>query len=92
MATVVFAGSLEFVTVDLLLGVFNPLLAFLMTLMVNARFLFYGLAMLTKYNGTGLKKWYLIFGLTDETFAVNSSAEFTQITSVFLRRFGCGFR
>ncbi|WP_257639499.1 AzlC family ABC transporter permease [Alloscardovia macacae] len=78
MATVIFAGSLEFVTVDLLLSVFNPLLAFLMALMVNARFLFYGLAMLTKYRGTGLKKWYLIFGLTDETFAVNSSLEISE--------------
>ncbi|TCD54553.1 branched-chain amino acid ABC transporter permease [Alloscardovia theropitheci] len=75
MATVIFAGSLEFVTVNLLLGVFNPILAFLIALMVNARFLFYGLAMLTKYNGTGKKKWYLVFGLTDETFAVNSSAQ-----------------
>ena len=78
MATVIFAGSLEFVTVDLLLGVFNPITAFLMALMVNARFLFYGLAMLTKYKGTGKKKWYLIFGLTDETFAGKSSADIPE--------------
>lgn len=75
MATVIFAGSLEFVMADLLLGTFNPLLAFLMALMVNARHIFYGLAMLKKYQGSGKKKWYLIFGLTDETFAINSSVD-----------------
>ncbi len=78
MAAVIFAGSMEFVTVDLLLGAFNPMLAFLMALMVNARHLFYGLAMLTKFNGTGAKKWYLIYGMCDETFAINSSAKIPQ--------------
>ncbi|WP_418969040.1 AzlC family ABC transporter permease [Alloscardovia omnicolens] len=74
MAAVIFAGSMEFITADLLLGAFNPLLAFFMALMVNARHLFYGLAMLRKYSGVGVKKWYLVFGLADETFALNSSA------------------
>ena len=44
-----------------------------MTLMVNARHLFYGLAMLGKYRDTGWKKGYLIFGMCDETFALNSA-------------------
>lgn len=68
---VVFAGSMEFVTVNLLLGAFDLLQAFTMALMLNARHLFYGLSMLEKYRGTGKKKLYLIFGLTDETFSVN---------------------
>lgn len=68
---VVFAGSMEFVTVNLLLGAFDLLQAFTMALMLNARHLFYGLSMLEKYKGTGKKKLYLIFGLTDETFSVN---------------------
>lgn len=74
MAAFIFAGSMEFITADLLLGAFNPLLAFFMALMVNARHLFYGLAMLRKYSGVGPKKWYLVFGMADETFALNSSA------------------
>lgn len=68
---VVFAGSMEFVTVNLLLGAFDLFQAFTMALMLNTRHLFYGLSMLEKYKGTGKKKLYLIFGLTDETFSVN---------------------
>ena len=72
---VIFAGSMEFVTVNLLLGAFNPLQALLMTLMVNARHIFYGLSMLEKYRIPGLKRLYLIFGMCDESFSINCSAE-----------------
>lgn len=71
----IYAGSMEFVTVNLLLGTFNPVQAFLMTLMINARHLFYGLSMLDPYRGMGWKRPHLIFGLTDETFSVNCAAE-----------------
>ena len=71
----VFGGSLEFVIVSLLQGAFNPLQALMMTLMIQARHLFYGVSMLDKYRGTGLKKLYMIFGLCDETFSVNCTAE-----------------
>ena len=70
----VFAGSMQFVAVDVLLAAFHPLQAFLLTLMVNARHLFYGISMLEKYKGTGRKKPFLIFGLCDETFSINYSA------------------
>lgn len=73
MSALIFAGSMEFVTVDLLLSTFNPLGALALTLMVNARHLFYGLAMLPQFRGTGWKKPYLIFGMCDETFALISS-------------------
>lgn len=46
-----------------------------MTLMVNARHLFYGMSMLDKFRGTGFKKLYLIFGMCDETFSVNYTAQ-----------------
>lgn len=75
MAMIIFAGSMEFVTANLLLGAFDPVQAFLMTLMINARHLFYGLAMLDKYKIPGLKRLYLIFGMADETFSVNCTAE-----------------
>lgn len=71
----VFGGSLEFVIVSLLQGAFNPLQALMMTLMIQARHLFYGITMLDKYRGTGLKKLYLIFGMCDETFSVNCAAD-----------------
>lgn len=44
--------------------------AALLTFLLNFRHLFYGLSMLDKYRGTGIRKIYLIFGLTDETYAL----------------------
>ena len=75
ISTAVFAGSMQFVTVNLLLGAFNPVQALAMTLMINARHLFYGIALLDKYKGLGLKKIYMIFGLTDESFSINCATE-----------------
>lgn len=74
MSLLIFAGSMEFVTGSLLLGAFNPLSAFFLTLMINSRHLFYGISMLEKFRNTGKKKPYLIFGMCDETFVINSSA------------------
>lgn len=71
MSALIFAGSMEFVTVELLLSPFAPLQALLMALMVNARHLFYGISMLDKYKNTGRKKIYLIFGMCDESFTIN---------------------
>ena len=71
MSVTVFAGSMQFVATDLLLGAFQPLQVLLMTLLVNARHLFYGISMLDRYRGMGWKKPYLIFGMCDETFSIN---------------------
>ena len=73
MSLFIFAGSMEIVTVSLLLSAFDPLSAFLLTIMVNARHLFYGISMLEKYKNLGIKKWYLIFGMCDESFSINCS-------------------
>jgi len=78
MSLVIFGGSLEFVTVTMLLGSFAPLQTFLMALMIQARHLFYGIALLEKYKGTGWKKPYLIFGLCDESFSINCSTEVSE--------------
>lgn len=78
MSMFIFAGSMEFVTVSLLLGAFNPLQALLLTLMINARHLFYGISMLDKYRHTGWKKPYLIFGMCDESFSINYTARIPQ--------------
>ncbi len=75
MSACIFAGSMEFVTVELLLSAFQPLHAFFLALLVNARHLFYGISMLDKYRGTGWKKFYLIFGMCDETFTINCAVD-----------------
>ena len=60
MSIVIFGGSLEFLIVSMLLSPFAPLQVFIVSLMIQARHLFYGISMLGKYKGTGLKKLYLI--------------------------------
>ncbi|WP_294578795.1 AzlC family ABC transporter permease [uncultured Thomasclavelia sp.] len=75
MSLTIFAGSIEFITVNMLLGAFNPLQALLMAIMINARHIFYGISMLDKFKGLGWKKLYLIFGMCDETFSINYTAD-----------------
>ena len=80
LAITVYAGSAEFLLGNMLLGSFHPLQAFLMVLMVNARHLFYGLSMLEEYKGLGWKKFFLIFGMSDETFALTSASKIPEGT------------
>ena len=80
LALMVYAGSAEFLLGNMLLGSFHPLQAFLMVLMVNARHLFYGLSMLEEYKGLGWKKFFLIFGMSDETFALTSASKIPEGT------------
>ena len=74
MSIVIFGGSLEFVAVSMLLSPFAPLQTFLVALMIQARHLFYGISMLDAFRGTGLKRFYLIYGMCDESFSINCSA------------------
>lgn len=71
MSAVAFCGSMQFAAITLLTSAFDPVAALLLSIMVNARHLFYGISMLEKYKGMGWKKPYLIFGMCDETFSIN---------------------
>ena len=75
MSAIGFGGSVQYAMVPLLTTVFDPFQAFLLSFMINARHLFYGLSMLGKYKGLGKKRFFLIFALCDETFSVVSSVE-----------------
>ncbi|NLG88577.1 MAG: branched-chain amino acid ABC transporter permease [Clostridiaceae bacterium] len=66
----VFAGSAQYLAITFLTSVFNPVYALLMTLMINARHIFYGISLLDRYKDAGRIKPYLIFGLCDETFSI----------------------
>ena len=78
MSMLIYGGSLEFVAVAMLLSPFAPLQVFIMALLIQARHLFYGLSMLDKFRGTGWKKFYLIYGMCDETFSVNYTADIPE--------------
>jgi 4-azaleucine resistance transporter AzlC len=75
MSIVIFGGSLEFVTVSMLLSPFAPVQSLIMSLLIQARHLFYGISMLDKFKNMGWKKFYLIYGMCDETFSVIYTAE-----------------
>lgn len=74
ISLVVYAGSMQYAAVPLLGAAFDPAGAFFLTLMVNARHLFYGVSMLEPYRAAGKKTPYLVFAMSDETFSVNVSA------------------
>lgn len=78
MSMLIYGGSLEFVAVEMLLSPFAPVQVFIMAFLIQARHLFYGLSMLEKFKGLGWKKFYLIFGMCDETFSINCSAEIPE--------------
>lgn len=75
MCCLAYCGSMQFVAITLLTTAFDPIQAFLMSLMVNARHLFYGVSMLGRYRGLGAAKGVLIYTLSDETFSIVSSVE-----------------
>ena len=75
MSAIAFCGSMQFVAITLLTAVFNPIQAFLLSIMVNARHLFYGISMLDKYKGLGKIRFFLIYVLCDETFSIASSID-----------------
>ncbi len=75
MSLCVYAGSMQFVAINFFTPGVGFLQMILMTLMVNARHVFYGLSMLKPFQGMGKKKPYMIFSLTDETYSLLCGAK-----------------
>ncbi len=73
MSVLIYAGSMQYAAVDLLVSGANLISAAILTLMINARHLFYGISMLVRYKDMKRFRKYLIFALTDETYSLVSS-------------------
>ena len=72
---IIYSGTMQFVAIDLFAGASLAATA-LTSLMVSARHLFYGISMVNRYkNIHGLKKFYMIYALTDETYSLVCEAE-----------------
>lgn len=69
MSVFIYAGSMQYVTIDLLTGGVSLIMAAVTTLAVNARHLFYSISMIDKYQNQKRKN-FLIFTLTDETYSL----------------------
>ena len=75
MSVFIYAGSMQYATIGLLTGGASYLTVALTTLAVNARHLFYGISMIDKYKNSGIRKPYMIFALTDETYSLVCTTE-----------------
>lgn len=75
MALFMFAGSGQYLAVDLLASHASLITSAIATLLVNARHIFYGISLLDTYSDAGKKKPYMIFGLTDETYSLVTQNE-----------------
>lgn len=70
MSLTIFAGTLQYVAIDLLATGASLLHCAFMTVMISARQVFYGISMLKHYKDMGKLKAYLGFALTDETYSL----------------------
>lgn len=72
---VVYAGSMQFVLVGLLTQQAPLLTVAITTLLVNSRHLFYGLSFIERFKAMGRRGLYMVFSLTDETYALLCSVD-----------------
>ena len=70
MSVTIYAGSGQYLGVELLSKAAPLQDAAFLTLILNFRHLVYGLSMLEKFRNLGWRKLYMIFALTDETYAL----------------------
>lgn len=75
MSLTIYAGSGQILAVSLISAGTALIQAALLTLVLHFRHFFYGLSLLTQFRDTGWRKPYLIFGLTDETYALLTAAQ-----------------
>ena len=78
MALLIFAGSGQYLLVGLLASGASLASAAIATLLVNARHLFYGISMVDAYKTAGKRRFYMIFGLTDETYSLVTQAKIPE--------------
>ncbi len=77
MSVFIYAGSAQFLCVELLAAGASLSQVAILTFLLNFRHIFYGLTMITRYRGVK-RKWYLIFGLADETYAFLSADKISE--------------
>ncbi len=70
ISLLVYAGSGQYLAVNFFAPGVSLLQVVFLTLMVNIRHIFYGISLLEKFHSMGPKRWYMIFGLTHETYSL----------------------
>lgn len=67
---VVYAGAAQYMMIPMLAAGAPIGTIALATLVVNLRHVFYGLSLLQSMPDGAARRWYLVFGLTDETYSI----------------------
>ena len=70
MSVLVYAGSGQYLAVNFFVPGISFLQVIFLTFMVNVRHVFYGISLVERFNRFGRARWYMIFGLTDETYSL----------------------
>jgi 4-azaleucine resistance transporter AzlC len=72
-SVVVYAGAAQYMMIPMMSAGLSISAIALATAIVNLRHVFYGLSLLDKLPRRGPLRWYMVFGLTDETYSVLTS-------------------
>lgn len=72
-STVIYAGSMEFLAIDMVLTGVGPVTSAITGFMVNFRHLFYGLTFPRSEIRRGVPSAYATYALTDEVYAITST-------------------
>ena len=88
MSLFIYAGSMQFAAVSLIMNPISLIQTFILALSINARHLFYGVSMLKPFQKAGNKKYYRVFGLTDESFSliINEDDHVTMYQIILLNQ------
>lgn len=78
MSVLVYAGSGQYLAVNFFVPGISFIQVIFLTFMVNVRHVFYGISLLDKFNRQGKSRWYMIFGLTDETYSLLCTTNIPQ--------------
>ncbi|MDR1429650.1 MAG: AzlC family ABC transporter permease [Spirochaetaceae bacterium] len=72
MGVIMYAGAGQYLAVGLFAGGASLLESCLLQFVLNARHFAYGLSMIKRFGTLGRRRYYLMYALTDETFALYS--------------------
>lgn len=78
MSVFIYAGAAQILAVSLVAAHMNFFSVFIAIFVINSRHIFYGMSLLDAFSGSGWRKIYLIFALTDETYSLLTARPRTQ--------------
>lgn len=78
MSVMVYAGSAQYLAVNFFAPGISLVQVVFLTFMVNVRHIFYGISLLERFNKMGKARWYMIFGLTDETYSLLTTTKIPE--------------